>query len=168
MLCENQASFRQLMSGLTHLDEHGRATMVDTSDKPSTTRRAKASARVLMSSETIAAIRAQSTPKGDPLEPARLAGIMAAKRTAELIPLCHPLPLTHIDVRAELRDFGVYLESEVITHAQTGVEMEALTAVSVAALTVYDMCKAIDKSMTITEVRLELKTGGKSGDYRRE
>ncbi len=119
------------MSGLTHLDEHGRATMVDTSDKPSTTRRAKASARVLMSPETI-------------------------------------VPLTHIDVRAELKDFGVYLESEVITHAQTGVEMEALTAVSVAALTVYDMCKAIDKSMTITEVRLELKTGGKSGDYHRE
>ena len=141
--------------------------MVDTSDKPATTRRAVASARVLMSPETVAAVRAQATPKGGPLEPARLAGIMAAKRTAELIPLCHPLPLTHIEVRAELRDFGVYLQSEVVTHAQTGVEMEALTAVSVAALTVYDMCKAIDKDMTLTDIRLELKTGGKSGDYRR-
>jgi cyclic pyranopterin phosphate synthase len=155
------------MSGLTHLDELGRARMVDTSDKPSTTRRARASARVLMTPETIAAIRGQAAPKGDPLEAARLSGIMAAKRTAELIPLCHPLPLTHIDVRAELKDFGVYLESEVTTHAQTGVEMEALTAVSVAALTVYDMCKALDKAMTITDVRLELKTGGKSGDYQR-
>ena len=155
------------MKELTHIDEHGRAKMVDTSEKPLTARRAIASARVLMSRETVAAVRAQGTPKGDPLEPARLAGIMAAKRTAELIPLCHPLPLTHINVRAELRDFGVYLESEVVTHAQTGVEMEALMAVSVAALTIYDMCKAIDKEMTITDVRLELKTGGESGDYRR-
>src|SRR5207302_7456005 len=106
--------------------------------------------------------------KGDPLEAARLAGIMAAKRTAELIPLCHPLPLTHVDVRARVENFGVYLEAQVSTNAQTGVEMEALTAVSVAALTIYDMCKALDKSMTITDVRLELKTGGKSGDYRRE
>ena len=159
--------FTQGMNQLTHLDEHGRASMVDTSDKPDTTRRAIASARVLMSPATVDAVRAQRTPKGDPLEPARLAGIMAAKRTAELIPLCHPLPLTHIEIRAELKDFGVYLESEVLTRAQTGVEMEALTAVSVAALTIYDMCKAIDKSMTITDVRLELKTGGKSGDYRR-
>jgi cyclic pyranopterin phosphate synthase len=102
------------------------------------------------------------------LEAARLAGIMAAKRAAELIPLCHPLPLTHVDVSATLEDTSVYLTSEVTTQAQTGVEMEALTAVSVAALTIYDMCKALDKSMTITEVRLELKTGGKSGDYRRE
>ena len=102
------------------------------------------------------------------METARLAGIIAAKRTAELIPLCHPLPLTHVDLRAELRDDCVYLESEITTHAQTGVEMEALTAVSVAALTVYDMCKAMDKSMVISDVRLELKTGGKSGDYRRE
>ena len=155
------------MKELTHLDEHGRVKMVDTSEKPVTARRAVASAQVLMSPETVAAVRAQRTPKGDPLEPARLAGIMAAKRTAELIPLCHPLPLTHIDVRAELHDTGVSLEAEVITHAQTGVEMEALTAVSVAALTVYDMCKAIDKDMTITDVRLELKSGGKSGDYRR-
>ena len=93
---------------------------------------------------------------------------MAAKRTAELIPLCHPLPLTHVEVRAELQDSGVYLEAEVATRAQTGVEMEALTAVSVAALTVYDMCKALDKAITITDIRLESKTGGKSGDYQRE
>ncbi len=156
------------MSQLTHIDDQGRAVMVDTTDKSATTRRAVASARVLMTAETIAAIRDHQTPKGDPLETARLAGIVAAKRTAELIPLCHPLPLTHIDVRAELRSDAVHLESEVTTHAQTGVEMEALTAVSVAALTVYDMCKALDKAMTITDVRLDLKTGGKSGDYRRE
>ncbi len=155
------------MSDLTHIDEHGRATMVDTSEKEVTVRRAVASARVLMSAETVAAIRNQTTPKGDPLEAARLAGVMAAKRTAELIPLCHPLPLTHVDVRAEVKDDGVNLEAEVSTRAQTGVEMEALTAVSVAALTVYDMCKALDKSMTITEVQLELKTGGKSGDFKR-
>ena len=156
------------MSQLTHIDEHGRAVMVDTTDKSATARRAIASARVLMSAETVAAIRNHQTPKGDPLETARLAGIVGAKRTADLIPLCHPLPLTHIDVRAEVREDGIYLESEVATHAQTGVEMEALTAVSVAALTIYDMCKALDKSMTITDVRLELKTGGKSGDYRRD
>jgi cyclic pyranopterin phosphate synthase len=156
------------MTKLTHIDEHGRAQMVDTSEKQVTARRAVASARVLMSAETIAAIRNNTTPKGDPLETARLAGVMAAKRTAELIPLCHPLPLTHVNVNAEVCDEGVYLESEVSTKAQTGVEMEALTAVSVAALTIYDMCKALDKSMTITDVRLELKTGGKSGDYLRE
>src|SRR5713101_150405 len=156
------------MKELTHIDEHGRTRMVDTSEKTITARRAMASARVLMSAQTIVAIRQQTTPKGDPLETARLAGIMAAKRTAELIPLCHPLPLTHIDVRAELQDAGVYLEAEVTTRAQTGVEMEALTAVSVAALTVYDMCKALDKAITITDIRLESKTGGKSGDYQRE
>jgi cyclic pyranopterin phosphate synthase len=116
----------------------------------------------------VTAIRNQTTPKGDPLETARLAGIIAAKRTADLIPLCHPLSLTHVEVRAEIRDEGVYLEGEVTTMAQTGVEMEALTAVSVAALTVYDMCKALDKGMTISDVQLELKTGGKSGDYRRD
>src|SRR5262249_40170391 len=148
----------------THIDEQGRAVMVDTTEKALTTRRAVASARVLMSPGTLAAIREHSTPKGDALETARLAGIMAAKRTDELIPLCHPLPLTHIDVRAELQPTGIYLESEVMTHAQTGVEMEALMAVSVAALTVYDMCKALDKAMSITDVRLELKTGGKSGN----
>src|SRR5438105_15196996 len=131
------------MSELTHIDEHGRAKMVDTSEKPITTRRAIASARVLMSAATVTAIRDHTTPKGDPLETARLAGIVAAKRTAELIPLCHPLPLTHIEIRAEVRDDGVYLESEVATHAQTGVEMEALTAVTVAALPLYDLDKAL-------------------------
>ena len=156
------------MTKLTHIDEHGRASMVDTSDKPETLRRAIASARVLMSPETVTAISDRRTPKGDPLETARLAGIIAAKRTADLIPLCHPLPLTHVDVRAELQELGVYLEAEVTTRAQTGVEMEALTAVSVAALTVYDMCKAVDKAITITDIRLELKTGGKSGEYRRQ
>ena len=156
------------MSKLTHIDEHGHARMVDTSEKSITSRRAVASARVLMSPATVAAIRDHTTPKGDALETARLAGIVAAKRTAELIPLCHPLPLTHVDVRAQVHDDGVHLEAEVTTRAQTGVEMEALTAVAVAALTVYDMCKALDKSMTISDLRLELKTGGKSGDYRRE
>ena len=156
------------MNALTHIDEHGRARMVDTTEKQITARRAVASALVLMSAETVKAIREHQTPKGDPLETARLAGVLAAKRTAELIPLCHPLPLTHVDVRAEVIDDGVYLEAEVSTNAQTGVEMEALTAASVAALTIYDMCKALDKSMTITNVRLELKSGGKSGDYRRK
>jgi cyclic pyranopterin phosphate synthase len=156
------------MSDLTHLDAEGRVAMVDTTGKSQTARRAVASARVLMSAGTVAALRAGRTPKGDPLEAARIAGIMAAKRTAELIPLCHPLPLTHADVRAELRDDGVYLEAEATTHAQTGVEMEALTAAAVAALTVYDMCKAVEKGMTITDVRLEEKTGGKSGTWKRE
>lgn len=139
--------------------------MVDTSEKATTTRHAAASARVLMSRETVTAVQEHRTPKGDPLEAARLAGIMAAKRTAELIPLCHPLPLTHVDVQATVEDYGVYLESTVSTNAQTGVEMEALTAVSVAALTIYDMCKALDKGIVISDVRLERKTGGKSGDY---
>ena len=142
--------------------------MVDTSAKAVTTRRAIASANVLMSPETVTALRENRSPKGDPLEAARLAGIMAAKKTAELIPLCHPLPLTHIDVRAELNDAGIYLKADVSTNAQTGVEMEALTAVSVAALTVYDMCKALEKGITITEIRLERKSGGKSGDWERK
>ena len=141
--------------------------MVDTGTKEVTQRRAVASARVLMTEDTVAALREHRTPKGDPLEAARLAGIMAAKRTSDLIPLCHPLPLTHIDVRATLEETGVALQAEVSTNAQTGVEMEALTAVSVAALTVYDMCKALEKGMTITDVRLDSKTGGKSGDYER-
>ncbi len=157
------------MTQLSHVDDQGRVRMVDTGHKQITSRRAVASARVLMTSATVAALREHRTPKGDdPLETARLAGIMAAKRTSELIPLCHPLPITHIDVQAKLEDDGVSLEAEVSTNAQTGVEMEALTAVSVAALTVYDMCKALEKGMTITDVRLESKTGGKSGDYTRE
>lgn len=156
------------MKDLSHVDEQGRVRMVDTSAKAMSARRAVASARVLMSADTLAAIESRRTPKGDPLEAARIAGIMAAKKTAELIPLCHPLPLTHIDVRASVDHEGIYLAAEVATNAQTGVEMEALTAVTVAALTVYDMCKALDKGIKITEVRLESKTGGKSGDYQRE
>jgi len=155
------------MKSFSHVDEHGRVAMVDTSAKEVSARRAIASARVLMSPETVAALRANRTPKGDPLETARIAGIMAAKRTAELIPLCHPLPLTHIDVQASLEEDGVTLTAEVSTKAQTGVEMEALTAVSVGALTIYDMCKALEKGMTITTIRLERKEGGKSGDYER-
>ena len=156
------------MPQLSHVDEQGRVRMVDTGDKQITSRRAVASARILMASETVVALREHRTPKGDPLEAARLAGIMAAKRTADLIPLCHPLPITHIDVQATVEDEGVALQAEVSTNAQTGVEMEALTAVSVAALTIYDMCKALEKGMTITDVRLESKMGGKSGDYDRE
>jgi cyclic pyranopterin phosphate synthase len=156
------------MDQLSHIDEEGRIKMVDTSDKAATTRNAVASGRVLMSPETVRAIQDHRTPKGDPLEAARLAGIMAAKRTAELIPLCHPLPLTNIDVQAEVEDFGIRIESSVSTNAQTGVEMEALTAVAVAALTIYDMCKALDKGITISDVRLERKTGGKSGDFIRK
>jgi cyclic pyranopterin phosphate synthase len=155
------------MSDLSHVDDEGRVAMVDTSAKPRTARRAVASARVLMSPGTVEAVREHRTPKGDPLETARIAGIMAAKRTAELIPLCHTLPLTHVDVRATLEDFGVRVEAEAATTAQTGVEMEALTAAAVAALTVYDMCKAVEKGIRVTDVQLEEKTGGKSGDWKR-
>lgn len=155
------------MEKLTHVDDEGRVSMVDTSAKPISQRRAVASGRVLMSPQTVSALRDHRTPKGDPLETARVAGILAAKRTAELIPLCHPLPLTHIDVSASIEADGVALIAEVTTNAQTGVEMEALTAVAVAALTVYDMCKALEKGMTITAIQLESKTGGKSGNYER-
>jgi cyclic pyranopterin monophosphate synthase len=153
---------------LTHADEEGRARMVDVGDKPETTRTAVASGFVHMSPATIEAIRKHRTPKGDPLEVARIAGIMAAKRTSELIPLCHPLPLNQADVQLEIRDDGIAVTATARTHSKTGVEMEALTAVSVAALTLYDMCKAIDKAMIITNITLESKTGGRSGDYSRE
>ena len=156
------------MTQLSHVDDEGRVRMVDTGNKEITSRRAVASARVLMSRETVLALREHRTPKGDPLEAARLAGIMGAKKTADLIPLCHPLPLTHVDIRANLEETGVSLEAEVSTNAQTGVEMEALTAVTIAALTIYDMCKALEKGITITEVRLESKSGGKSGNFRRQ
>lgn len=156
------------MTQLSHVDEQGRVRMVDTGDKQITQRRAVASARVLMKRETVSALREHRTPKGDPLEAARLAGIMGAKRTADLIPLCHPLPLTHVDIQATVEDDGVSITAQASTNAQTGVEMEALTAVTIAALTVYDMCKALEKGITITEIRLESKTGGKSGDYERE
>ena len=155
------------MTKLTHLDEEGKATMVDVSGKEVTRRVARASGRVAMAPETVAAIRERRTPKGDPLETARLAGVLAAKRTPELIPLCHPLLLEHVDVTAELTEGGVELEATVTMTGKTGAEMEALTAVTAAALTVYDMCKAVDKGMVIETVRLEEKSGGKSGTYKR-
>ena len=142
--------------------------MVDVGAKTVTNRTAEASGFVKMSPATVAAIRERRTPKGDPLETARLAGIMAAKRTAELIPLCHSLALSHADVQITLTDEGAQIDATASTSAQTGVEMEALTAVSVAALTLYDMCKAIDRGMTISDIRLERKTGGRSGEWKRE
>jgi len=154
-------------SQLSHLDAEGRIRMVDVGAKAVTARTAEASGFVMMSPATVRAIREHRTPKGDPLEAARLAGIMAAKRTPELIPLCHSLALSHADVQIELRDDGARITATASTSAQTGVEMEALTAVSVAALTLYDMCKAIDREMTITKIRLERKSGGRSGEWRR-
>jgi cyclic pyranopterin monophosphate synthase len=150
---------------LSHYDHAGRARMVDVSGKSATKREAEASGFVAMKPAVLAAL--PKNPKGDPLEVARLAGIMAAKRTAELIPLCHPLPLSLIDVDLRLCENGVAITSKVTTTAETGVEMEALVAVSVAALTVYDMCKALDKGIAIREIVLDRKTGGKSGEYRR-
>jgi len=158
----------QLMAKLSHFDKDGKVKMVDVSKKAATARRAVASAKVLMNKETLKALKEKANPKGDPLEIARIAGIMAAKKTSDLIPLCHQLALSKAEVKAELKDYGVYLESEVMTVSQTGVEMEALTAVSVAALTIYDMCKALDKSIVINDIRLETKTGGKSGSFRRK
>jgi cyclic pyranopterin phosphate synthase len=151
---------------LSHLDETGRARMVDVGHKPATERVAVAAGEVRMLPATLALIRAGQLKKGDVLTVAQLAGVMAAKRTADLIPLCHPLALTHIDVRCELDDAlpGVSIRATVRTNGQTGVEMEALTAVSVAALTVYDMAKAAEKTMQITNVRLLEKRGGQSGD----
>jgi len=154
------------MSELSHFDERGASRMVDTSAKPETERVARASARVRMAPATLALIRDQKLAKGDVFEVARLAGIMAAKKTGELIPLCHPLPITaaNIDFAFE-GDAVLLIEATVRIVARTGVEMEALTAVSVAALTVYDMCKAVDKGMQVEGVRLVSKTGGKSGDW---
>jgi cyclic pyranopterin monophosphate synthase len=152
-------------SKLSHYDELGQATMVDVSEKAATRREAEARAFVAMSAEVLNAL--PGNPKGDPLEVARLAGVMAAKRTAELIPMCHPLPLSHIDVRLRLCENGVEVRAKVATTAVTGVEMEALVAASIAALTVYDMCKALDKGIAIREVVLQRKSGGKSGEYTR-
>jgi len=136
--------------------------MVDVSAKDVTTRRAVASGKVLLSRETLETLQTHRSPKGDPLEIARIAGIMAAKKTSDLIPLCHQINLAKVNVTAEFSDFGVYLEAEAITTAQTGIEMEALTAVSVAALTIYDMCKAVQKDIVIADIKLMSKTGGKS------
>jgi len=150
---------------LSHYDDAGRTRMVDVSGKAATRREAEASAFVAMKPAVLAEL--PNNPKGNPLEVARIAGIMAAKRTADLIPMCHPLPLAHIDVDVRLCENGVAITSKVTTTAETGVEMEALVAASVAALTVYDMCKAADKGIEIRKIVLERKSGGKSGDYRR-
>jgi len=146
----------------THLDDEGRATMVDVGDKAPTQRTAVASGRLCMSDETRDRVLTGDVPKGNVAEVARIAGIQAAKRTADLIPLCHPLPLNHVDVRVEPAEDGLRATATVSCNGKTGVEMEALTAVSVSLLTLYDMCKALDKTMTITAVRLESKTGGRS------
>jgi cyclic pyranopterin phosphate synthase len=157
------------MSGLSHFDEQGSSRMVDVSGKPESARAARASGLVRMEPATLALILDRKVAKGDVLEVARLAGIMAAKRTGELIPLCHPLGIDAVDLAlAPVDDRTLRIEATVKVHGRTGVEMEALTAVSVAALTVYDMCKAVDRGMTIDRVRLEEKSGGRSGHYRRE
>lgn len=153
------------MTGLTHIDEVGAARMVDVGGKTPTARRAVAAGRIDMSADAVRAIRDGAVAKGDVLATARIAGIMAAKRTADLIPLCHPLPLSRVKLSLELDDAGVVAEALVGTFGVTGVEMEALTAVSVALLTLYDMAKAIDKSMTIRDIHLKSKIGGKSGDW---
>ncbi|HEX4036818.1 MAG TPA: cyclic pyranopterin monophosphate synthase MoaC [Acidobacteriaceae bacterium] len=154
------------MSKLSHFDKAGEARMVDVSRKAATRREAEASAFVALSSAALAAL--PRNPKGNPLEVARIAGIQAAKRTAELIPMCHPLPLSFVDVRTEVVAGGIAIRATAATTAPTGVEMEAMTAAAVAALTVYDMCKAVDKGIAIRDLALERKTGGKSGSYRRK
>ena len=151
---------------LSHYDAAGRAKMVDVSGKAASRREAEASAFIEMSKEVLNAL--PQNPKGNPLEVARFAGIAAAKRTSDLIPMCHPLPLSFVDVTTEVCENGVQVNSKAATTAQTGVEMEALMAATVAALTVYDMCKALDKGIAIREIVLQRKSGGKSGDYRRK
>jgi cyclic pyranopterin phosphate synthase len=151
------------MDKLSHYDAEGSAHMVDVSAKAATRREAEASAFVVLSDAVLAAL--PKNPKGNPLEVARFAGIQAAKRTADLIPMCHPLPLSFIDVSATVVAGGIEIRSTAATVAGTGVEMEALTAAAVAALTIYDMCKALDKSIAIREIVLQRKSGGKSGDY---
>jgi cyclic pyranopterin monophosphate synthase len=152
---------------LSHVDRRGRIKMVDVSGKPATSREAIARGSISLSAEARRLVRSGAVKKGDPLQAARLAGILAAKKTSELIPLCHPLPLTTIDVELTATSRGYDIEARVSTNAQTGVEMEALTAVAVAALTIYDMVKAVDRRMVIGEIRLEYKAGGRSGTYRR-
>ncbi len=156
------------MTGLTHIDEAGRARMVDVSGKAETAREATAKGRVVMRAETLALIAGGSAKKGDVLAVARLAGIMAAKRTADLIPLCHPLPVSAVSVDFSMAEDAVEIAATVRTTGRTGVEMEALTAVSVAALTVYDMVKAVDRGMRIEAVRVVRKSGGKSGDFEQD
>ena len=157
---------------LSHLDDQGHARMVDVSDKDVTQREATARGRVVMEPSTLALIVQGQMPKGDVLATARIAGIMAAKRTHELIPLCHPLPISGVEVHLNPSEDGaraaIEIEATVRVTSRTGVEMEALTAVSVAALTIYDMCKAVERGMSIEDVRLTAKSGGRSGDYRAE
>ncbi|MEW5979454.1 MAG: cyclic pyranopterin monophosphate synthase MoaC [Acidobacteriota bacterium] len=156
------------MSHFSHLDEEGRIRMVDVSDKPVTTRFARARGFVQASAETLDLIRQQRMAKGNPLEVARVAGILAGKNTAQIIPLCHPLGLTHLDVQCQLHSNGIAVEASATADGKTGVEMEALTAVAAAALTIYDMCKAVDKSMVINDICLLEKRGGRSGSYVRQ
>ena len=155
------------MGRLSHIDEAGKARMVDVTQKPVTVRVARAKGFVKTSPETLKLIQDQKIAKGNPLETARIAGISAAKNTSQLIPLCHPLSLTHVDVQCSILELGVEIEASATAEGKTGVEMEALTAVSVAALTIYDMCKAVEREIVITDIRLVEKSGGRSGDYRR-
>jgi cyclic pyranopterin monophosphate synthase len=159
---------KKLSNKLTHLDSKGRARMVDVTEKPVTSRRAVAESFIRLSRKTMSLLRSGKLPKGNAIETARIAGIQAAKRTPDLIPLCHPLLLTHVGVEAEPSATGVRFIASVSCSGTTGVEMEALTAASVAALTLYDMVKAVEKGATIESVRLLEKSGGKSGLYRRE
>jgi len=153
------------MGKLSHFDETGKARMVDVTDKQATVRLARAKGFVKTSPETLKLIQDGKMAKGDPLETARIAGISAAKNTSQLIPLCHPLSLTHVDVRCSILEIGIEIEASATAEGKTGVEMEALTAVSVTALTIYDMCKAVERGIVITDIRLIEKSGGRSGHY---
>jgi cyclic pyranopterin phosphate synthase len=169
MQSTSRCALHESMAELTHFDERGASRMVDTSDKPETLRQARASGWIRLAPATTALIRDRGLAKGDVLEVARLAGIMAAKRTGELIPLCHPLPLTAVAVSFVFEgDTDLHIEATVRVFGRTGVEMEALTAVTIAALTVYDMCKSVDRTMTIERIRLEEKSGGRSGTFCRD
>jgi cyclic pyranopterin monophosphate synthase len=156
------------MKDLSHYDKKGRVRMVDVTAKPATQRTAVAHAFVRMQRATVASVRRLKSAKGNPLEIARIAGITAAKRTAELIPLCHPIALTHVDVSAKLCQNGIEITAEATATGPTGVEMEALTAAAVASLTIYDMCKALERGMEITDLHLVKKSGGRSGTYERK
>lgn len=156
---------KETVKELTHLNAQGEAHMVDVSEKADTMRQATARGTVLLQPATMALLQNQAVPKGDALAAARIAGIMAAKKTSELIPLCHPLPITKAEVTLTLTEKGVEIAATVFVTGKTGVEMEALTAVAVAALTIYDMVKSVDRAAEITDIRLEQKSGGKSGDY---
>jgi cyclic pyranopterin phosphate synthase len=167
MTAKGAARPKRKTAKLSHVDDRGRVQMVDVSPKAETDREAVAEAAVQMNATAVRAIRTKRVAKGDPLQTARLAGILAAKRTADLIPLCHPLQLSHVEVVLESQPRGYLIRSRVRTHGKTGVEMEALVAVTVAALTLYDMLKAVDRAMVIGPVRLIEKRGGRSGHYRR-